>query len=821
MKVQSLNGAWQLTHIETGKHYAGQVPGCVHLDLEREKAIPDPFYRDHESDLFWIGESDWSYQRSFTVPADLLEQPQVRLRADGLDTLATVKINGQEVGKADNMFRVWEWDVKRLLKAGENTIEVYFDSPVRYATERQNEHFLWHTGIDQHKHRISGGNWLRKELCSFGWDWGPMMPSSGIWRSIQIVGYASRILHLLTRQEHHADGSATLFVKPAIEAEGEHTVEASLSLDGQEVVTAQLENGQETALRVEKPELWWPNGLGEQTLYDLAVTLKSGGEDQDRTTRQIGLRRLELIREKDDVGESFCFAANGVRFFAKGANWIPADSFDGRITRETLQDLLQSAADANMNCVRVWGGGKYESDDFYEICDQLGLCVWQDFMFACSAYPAHLKSFMDNVRIEAEENVRRLHHHASMVLWCGNNELEHLYGFIGDTPGTMSWHHYCALFDDLLAEVCAELCPDIAYWPSSEHSPIGDRMKPASGDARWGDAHLWSVWHGKQPFEWYRTALHRFCSEFGFQSFPEPKTIETFTNEEDRNLTSFVMEKHQRSPNGNELIFHYMLSWFQVPASFEQQVWLSQILQVLGIQYAVEHWRRNMPRCMGALYWQLNDCWPIASWASIDYFHRWKALHYAARRFFDPVMLSTVEDAEKGSFELFVSNDLREDFSGQINWMVTTPEGEQLREGVVPASAAAGTSNCVGTVELKDLLDQYGPRGLLVFARLDKGEGATSESLVLFERPKHMNFRDPELSLEAKIEGDEIVATVSAKRPALWAWLTHPDADFRWSDNFFHLAAGETRTLRAKLPPEGQVDPQKLSVSSLWQTYQA
>jgi beta-mannosidase len=427
---------------------------------------------------------------------------------------------------------------------------------------------------------------------------------------------------------------------------------------------------------------------------------------------------------------------------------------------------------------------------------------------------------MDSVRAEAQDNVTRIQHHACIALWCGNNELEQIPRVIGDTPGAMSWAHYCALFDDLIREVVTRLDGQRAYWPSSEHSPIGNRSSDFSTDPRWGDAHLWKVWHGREPFEWYRTALHRFCSEFGFQSFPEPRTVETYTAPEDRNLTSYVMELHQRSPIGNSTILDYGLSWFRLPVGFDNTMWLSQIVQVLGVQYAVEHWRRNMPRCMGALYWQLNDCWQVASWASIDYLHRWKALHYAARRFFAPLMLSSVESLDAKKIDVFLSNDRLEARAGVLRWTLTAPDGSAIDEGAETIGVSPSSSACIFTLDASAALAKHGPRGLIAwFAFEAEGEPVT-RSMALFARPKHLALQDPALRVSATVDGDSISAAVTASKPALWAWLTHPEAHIRWDDNFFHIRPGETRTLKGRIT-EGRIAPDgaELKAMSLYDTF--
>jgi beta-mannosidase len=471
--------------------------------------------------------------------------------------------------------------------------------------------------------------------------------------------------------------------------------------------------------------------------------------------------------------------------------------------------------------LRVWGGGIYEPDVFYNLCDELGLCVWQDFMFACAAYPAFDRKYLDNVRLEAEDNIRRLRHHACLALWCGNNELEQ--GWVGDkwNETQMSWKDYSTLFDKLLPSVVKQLDPERDYWPCSPHSPLGDRKD--FNNPNWGDAHLWNVWHGRQPFEWYRTAMHRFVSEFGFQSFPHPLTVESYTQPGDRNITSYIMEFHKRSNIGNPTIFTYMLDWFRLPKNFEMMLWLSQILQGMAMKYAVEHWRRHMPRTMGALYWQLNDCWPVVSWSSIDYFHRWKALHYMAKQFFSPILVSAVEDTEQKSFSIYVSSDLTENKKGKISWQVTDVAGNILLEGEEMLEVPASKSRCVKVVRLPENLRMHNIRDLLFWVEFSVKGKAVSRNFASFARPKHLELRNPEIKVDiSRTEKEVAVLTLTARAPALWVWLDVENTNVRFSDNFFHILPGKPVTVTMKNDARlftAEIR-QRLRVSSFIDTYQ-
>jgi len=823
MQRLSLNGRWKVAEAGKKGNIPAQVPGCVHLDLLAAGKIPDPFFRDNEDALQWIGRTDWIYSRAFQAPAGLLAHDRVRLRCEGLDTLADVSVNGKKIAKTDNMFRTWEFDVRQALRAGRNTLEIRFASAERYVAERQKKRRLY--GWSGPK-EIQGRSWLRKEPCNFGWDWGPALITCGIWRPLDLVAFNTARLTGVRIQQTHANGAARLLVTPEIETLGSAELAADIrvSLGGKEVARARTAGRRALAaaeLTIADPQLWWPNGLGKQPLYTVDVTVAdSSGAVLDTLSRRIGLRTLRLDRHPDPWGESFQFAVNGVPFFAKGANWIPADAFVNRLDWDRYARLLNAASEANMNMLRLWGGGIYEQDAFYDLCDSLGLCVWHDFMFACATYPAFDKAFMRNVKAEAEDNVRRVRHHPCLALWCGNNELEQ--GLVGETETDrqMSWANYGKLFDQLLPDVVGRLDDDRDYWPCSPHSPQGDRKE--HWNPKCGDAHLWDVWHGRKPFEWYRTCEHRFNSEFGFQSFPEPRTVRGYTTAADRNVTAPVMEHHQRSGIGNTVIMQYLLDGFRMPASFEDTLWLSQIQQGMAMKYAVEHWRRSMPRGMGTLYWQLNDCWPVASWSSLDYHGRWKALHHLARRFYAPLLVSGVEDRQKGTVEVHVTSDLLEPASGVVSWAITDLAGTVLGHGKRSVAIAPRASRRVATVEAGSWLARRGARDLLIWLQLESGGTVASANTVMFERPKRLELPDPKISASVEPIGNgQALVTLKAKRCALWTWLELEGMDADWSDNFFHLRPGHPARVIATpwRPASAKKIAQALHTRSLVDTY--
>ncbi|MEN6480267.1 MAG: glycoside hydrolase family 2 protein, partial [Anaerolineales bacterium] len=668
--------------------------------------------------------------------------------------------------------------------------------------------------------------WIRKEPCNFGWDWGPELATCGIWRDIALVAYdVARLADVQVLQEHGANGRVTLDIRISADRASEAPLQVQLEITcGREVVSAErltLTGGYvTTSVNIIEPHLWWPNGMGAQPLYTVRATLLNDGEPLDERSLRIGLRRLELVREPDPWGESFTFSCNGIPFFAKGANWIPNDVFAARMTPERYRASLENARQANMNMLRVWGGGIYEDDAFYDCCDEMGICVWQDFIFACATYPTFDAEWMATVAVEAEQNVRRIRHHASLALLCGNNELEQ--GLVGPewTETTMSWEDYGKLFDQLLPEIVNRLAPQTAYWPSSPHSPVGPRED--FNNPTCGDAHLWSVWHGQQPFEWYRTCTHRFNSEFGFQSFPEPRTVYSYTEPQDRNITSWVMEHHQRSGIGNTTIMKYLCDWFRLPCSFEMNLWLTQILQGMAIKYAVEHWRRGMPRGMGTLYWQINDCWPVASWSSVDSLGRWKALHYMARHFYEPLLISGLEDVETGQVQVHVTSDLLRRSFGKVSWLLTDMAGQRLAGEDINVTASANSDTLAATLNLASELAQYGSRQVLLWLALRVNDEVVSTNLVTFARPKHLELQAPDIRYTVADSGDgSFAVTLSAAKPALWTWLGLRYLEARYSDAFFHLLPGQPVTVKLTplAPATLEEIRSQLEIRSLIDTY--
>lgn len=824
----SLNGSWELTELATRLITPATVPGCVHTDLLAAGKLPDPWYRDQELAGKDLWEKDWSYRRTFVVPLEVRAQPHIVLRCAGLDTVAEVYLNDRRVLQADNMFRTWEADVKAVLREGENEVEVRFPSPAEETRRLADERPL--PGWNHYEQAHRGKSYLRKMACAFGWDWGLRAPTAGIWKGVELLGFSHRLENVRVQQVHTGDQVKVVVSTPTV-----GTVRTALELDGQMVVEGELSDGA-VDLEVPHPQLWWPNGLGAQPLYTLRVELLEGGKSVDSWDRRIGLRKLELIQQPDEWGTCFRFRVNGVYFFAKGANWIPCSVWPSSITRETYADLLESAADSGMNMIRVWGGGIYEHDAFYDLCDERGILLWHDFMFACSTYPTFQDAFIENVRQEAIEQVQRLRHHACLALWCGNNELEQ--GLVQDawTDQAMSWADYKPLFDDVLKEIVETHDGATAYWPSSPHTPGENRSD--HNDPSMGDAHAWSVWFGGQPFEAQRNWTFRFMSEFGFQSFPEPRTVEAFTAPEDRQLTSWIMDFHQRSAPGNKTIFNYLLDWFCPPKSFEESLWLTQLTQALCIQYAAEHARRIPGRMDGLLYWQLNDLWPGATWSSIDVHGRWKALQFFAKRFFAPALVSVVEDLVGSTMALHVSNHRREELVGELHWQVMSTSGESIREGRERVSVPSQTNRTITTLDLREerlrrgdrrlpleILHTphppfEGDRELICFVRLLVDGEEVSRNLATFARPKHLLLSDPQLKTTWEaLTPTQAQVTVAASKPSPWTRMEVAGADVRYSDNFCHVLPGAPAVIQVTSRDDQPLEAESLRVVALRETW--
>jgi len=798
MKKQLLNHNWQMKEIHEGQWLEVTVPGTVYTELLKHGKMEDPFWKDNEDQALALMEKDYIYQTSFVADEEMLESERAVLRFDGIDTIAEVILNGHILGYPNNMHRTWEFEVKSLLNEDENTLQVILRSPLKYIREAFEKSPTY--GGEE---CMRGFVHIRKAHCMFGWDWGAHLPDAGLFREVTLLGFDQIRLDSVYIRQNHEKNQVGLNLELEFEVDERLDLDA-IDLHYQVTVTAPdgrvyYDDQSPDTMNIDYPLLWWPSGYGEQHLYQVLVEVFVGEVLQDTWERRIGLRTMGVERKKDEWGESFAHQVNGMNIFAMGADYIPEDHLLGRVNYDTTYKLLSQCKAANFNCIRVWGGGYYPSDWFFDICDELGLVVWQDFMFACAAYDV-TPEFKENIRQEFIDNIKRIRHHASLGLWCGNNEME---WFFEMKHHWITKHSevrdYFIVFESLIPEVLKEYDPETFYWPASPSSG-GNMDNP--NDPNRGNVHYWEVWHGNKPFTEYRKFFFRYIAEFGFQSFPSVETIKTFTdNPEDLNPFSYIMERHQRNGNANGKIVNYLSATYKYPWNFDHFVYASQLLQADAIRYGVEHFRRNRGRCMGTVYWQLNDCWPVISWSSIDYSGRWKALHYFAKRFFAPVMISCQEEGAlvcesdlnwdtyfvDKTFRLSVANETRSDKDVTVRWALRRVTGEIIKQEEEKLTVPALTSVWLESVTLPDMDER---NSYVSYECLEEGR-VSSSGTVLLTLPKYFRFEDPKLTYA--VAGD--VITVSASAYAKSIQISNENDDLILEDNFFDLN-GDSRSIR-------------------------
>lgn len=791
-----LGGQWKFKDLENDEWLNGLVPGSVYNDLLNLGRMEDPFYRDNEDKALELSKKDYEYEREFIVTEDILKHDLVLLNCEGLDTIAEILINGKLLANTNNMHRTYKFDLADFLVVGKNSINVRLYSPVKYIEKKHEENPLWGIGSDM---VLDGYPHLRKAHCMFGWDWGPKLPDLGIWRNIYITAFNYGKLEEVYVTQNHEEDKVNLDIKVGVNIfslKEDIRLEVKLNSPSGEVLEEEISCGDgenHIELLVENPKLWWPNGYGEQALYKLKVEMLKGGQLLDSYQCNIGLRNLTVKQQKDQWGESFEFNINGISIFAMGADYIPEDNILPRCNKERTEKLIQDCIKANFNCIRVWGGGIYPEDYFFDLCDKYGLIVWQDLMFACAVYEL-TEDFTENIIKEVEDNMRRIRNHASLGLWCGNNEMEA--GWVDwDFPKTPKTRlDYIKQFEFILPEVAKRIDPNTFYWRSSPSSG-GGFDNP--NDENRGDVHYWEVWHGQKPFTEYRKFFFRFASEFGFQSFPSLKTVESYTLPEDRNIFSYVMEKHQKNGSANGKILYYLAQNFKYPKDFDSLLYTSQLLQAEAIKYGVEHWRRNRGRCMGSVYWQLNDCWPVASWASIDSFGRWKALHYFARRFYAPVII-TAEENSKGA-RLVVTNDTLSAVEGKVIWSVRDNSSNILLEGsqnIFVDKLSVVETNKIDLPE--ELTAGNALRKIYLEYSLMINGKKVSKGTVTFVPNKHFDFLKPEITFEVREGSHSFDLYINAKNYGRYVEVLVAGSDVVLSDNYFDISGGET--VKIELP---------------------
>lgn len=819
MLLIDLNGKWEMkNHSKNSAWLPAVVPGSVYSDLLNNNMMEDPFWRENEKKCFELSRFDYEYKRCFYIEEKVLESDFVVLKCLGLDTLSEIYINGKLLAKTNNMHRRYEFDLKEFLAQGENEINVIFRSPVEYCEGMDDKKKL-----EGHSCAVRGSSYIRKGYSMLGWDWGPMLPDMGIWRDINIIyGNKGRIDDFYLRQKHSKN-------KVNIDFELENIL-IDENCSAQNIITVTDEDGnsytakssdKKASLTINNPKLWWPCGYGEQSLYNVNNKLYIDGELVDEKNSTIGLRTLIVNADYDEIGRKFQVEVNGTPIFVKGADYIIEDNIFSRCNRERTETLIRDCVKSNFNTIRVWGGGIYPHECFYDLCDKYGIVVWQDFMFANATY-LRKKEFLDNVTEEIKDNVKRLRNRASLLLWCGNNEIEE--SWVGKwknkpicTPALKK--NYVDLFEGLIPSIVAKYDPQRFYWPSSP-SAGGNFTNTSSQD--YGDMHYWGVWFDRAPFTDFRKYFPRMMSEFGLQSFPDYKTIKSFTLPEDRNIFSHVMESHQKSPSGNEIIFSYISMIYKYPKNFESLIYLSQLIQAEGIKYGVEHWRRNRGRCMGTMYWQLNDCWPVASWSSIDSFGRWKALQYAARKFYAPIMISACE--EKTSADLWIANETMNKVNGKVVWALKNNLSTTVFSGEKEISVNALTSKKAINLDFTEYLSDIDNlrSSVLEYSFVIDGK-VVSDGTVAFEKYKHFNFVEPKLTADVFTLNGVTKIKLSAENFAKFVCVDLKDADMWLSDNYFDITGGSTKIIEIeRLSEKLSIDEikQQLVVKSLFNSYE-
>jgi beta-mannosidase len=824
---QSLDSGWRFRladgdthakdHRDAAHWHAATVPGTVQTDLMAAKLLPNPFYRDNEAKVQWVGLSNWQYQTSFNVDQATLQRNHVELVFDGLDTFADVYLNGHKLIAADNMFRRWSIPVKGVVHEGQNTLEVRLYSPI----ERLQPWLLkqpyalpgeFDSPFGDEPKGKQTANYVRKAAYQYGWDWGPRIVTEGIWQNVHLDSWNMlRVDDFHIDQTYLSSEAAQVSAQLEIDADTSKTVHISIDAigpDGQSAAHVEqdvaVDTGKQTIslpLRIAHPKRWFPVGYGAPDMYTFKASIRDSNGELYSAQHAIGLRTVELRREKDAWGTSFTFVINGIPVFAKGADMIPFDSFPTRVDDAQMQHILQSAHDANMNMVRLWGGGYYFPDAFYEMADRLGIMVWQDFMFGGAIPPSDV-AFVENTRQEAIEQVKRLRDHPSIVLWCGNNEVQ---------TGWESWSDRLAfkasiapddrdrivtgmvnLFGNVLRNVVTQYDNSVPYWAST---PSTDYEGPANVLDN-GDYHYWNVWSGEaKPVEEYLNITPRFQSEYGLQSFPEMRTIHAFAEPGDLQPESPVMRAHQKydSGNGNKRLMLYITRSYGEPKDFPSFVYLSQVMQAHGIQLAAEHLRASRPQAMGSLYWQLNDVWPGASWASIDYFGRWKALQFRARRFYAPLLIAALRNNGQTTVSLVSDHTTAAD----LHWRMRVMDfaGKTLREHTEAATVPALSSDKVATYTDAQLLNGADPHASFAVFELLDGDQVVSRNLVFFDEAKNLSMPTPHVQTKLAASADGYTLTLSTDQLARDVWVSFGEVDADVSDNAFDLLPGQSISL--------------------------
>lgn len=810
-RLLDLNGIWELMEEGGEKIYQASVPGSVASALLESGDMVSPNWRDNEKRVQSFFEKDYVFSKTFDVTREMLENEKICLRCDGLDTIAEISLNGKKAGKADNMYRTWRFPVKQFLHVGKNQIDIRFLSPVRW--------------IREHPSRIGKPySVLRKAACMFGWDWGLSLPDSGIWKDISLEIIDGGYLETVIFSQIHTEERVILKAKPVCRIDDD---DQNSSDDGAEKICIRLEladrrgrvigrmvcqNAEEVSFDIAESELWWPVGYGEQPLYTVKADMFAGDVQLDSRIFKIGLRQIKLNREDDGDGARYSFEVNKIPVFFKGENLVIEDAVLKNTTRHSWEKMLENCLESNLNGIRVWGGAYYPPEEFFELCDEKGILVYQDLMFACSFYQVD-EYFLENVKRELEDNLARIGHHACLAALCGNNEIDGVYTVTGSTePQTAAlrkmfgsgkeplpeqvrkylWDNYTPLFLELIPEQCERYAPDTAYVHSSPSSKYPGAEKSFFDYGKKGDMHYYLPYNENAPYQKMRTMRCRFISEMGFQSYPSMKTIMSFTEKEDRRPYTPVMYSHQKCANGNEAIELYMERDYGIPEIFEDYVYLSQLQAAEIMRYSVEHFRRDNEYCRGIILWQLNDCWPVVSWSGIDYYGRWKALQYYIRRFYKAVLISVCQEDSRAEF--WCSNETLQKAEGLVSWTLYGAEEAVLKTGEFRFETEGGRSSVIADLDFTEVLGTEEKNAAYLVFRAE-WNGEETRGSQLFCLPKEFPFLQPGLEVEVVDEGERYGIRLSAEHFTKGIGLDLKAADCIFSDNYFDLAAGEERTV--------------------------
>lgn len=827
-----LHDNWSFKQVDTNNWMPAVIPGTVHTDLLKNGKIEDPYYRMNEKNQQWIEKEDWEYKTTFQVNSDIIIKDRIILDFKGLDTYADVYLNDSLILNANNMFRSWQVDVEGIIKQGENSLFIYFESPINKTEPIYNslKYTIPVSSNDQADKKVS--IFTRKAPYHFGWDWGPRFVTSGIWKPVVLRAWNTATINDLSiDQKSIGNVSAELVAHFDMEVVRPFIGELELILDGNSLKKSMVDltigkHKGNISFSIANPELWWPNGLGTQKLYEIEVKLTKDDVLIDAEKTRAGLRTIELVQDKDRFGSSFYFKINDKAVFMKGANYIPQDNFITRVDSNRYHHILQSAVNANMNMIRVWGGGIYENDIFYDLCDEKGLLVWQDFMFSCAMYPGD-QSFLENVKQEAEEHVKRLRNHPSLALWCGNNEIlmkwsgwrknanpegDQVPLWNSSADSSKIINTYNDIFKSILPDAVTAFGGSVPFWESSPMAKGG-----GFDDRKSGDSHYWGVWWGQAPFESYRKNIGRFMSEYGFQSFPAFETIKTFTNESDWDIYSDVMQAHQRSSIGNKTIANYIGRHFHEPTDFQHFPYVSQLLQAEGVKVAMEAHRIAKPYNMGSLIWQLDECWPAASWSSIDYEGRWKALHYYAKRAFQEYMVAF--EAGDDNVKIHVVSDSFDETRATLVIELLDLNGKTIFTEEKKIKVKANSSAEIWKRTINDLLKKQKEKEVYLRAKLMQENTLLAENIYIFVPYKELNIEDPDIKYDFVEENNKFYVELKANKTAFGVYFDVGEQVVLFSDNYFTLHAKEIRRVEVLGNLNLNEVKNKLTVKSIINSY--